>query len=178
MSSTRVVRCLTNRDGWSNQWKKRMSSPMVTAPKVGHHWHQPLNTNKKPLGFHVMESLIANKGISAALIVCIVFYLNLVSHIQKPCHLQLPHLMPAQDYPHTLPLARFQLPRISNSKQPSKRNSGHTKKPPKRNGKITPIIFRRLRWHCHFIQKLEDEPQLEFYSLHPMMRDLDTPPFN
>ena len=30
-----VVRCLTNRDGWSNQWKKRMSSPMVTAPKVG-----------------------------------------------------------------------------------------------------------------------------------------------
>jgi deoxyribodipyrimidine photo-lyase len=25
----------------------------------------------------------------------------------------------------------------------------------------------RLRWHCHFMQKLEDEPALEFHNLHP-----------
>ncbi|MEM8837686.1 MAG: deoxyribodipyrimidine photo-lyase [Pseudomonadota bacterium] len=25
----------------------------------------------------------------------------------------------------------------------------------------------RLHWHCHFIQKLEDEPRLEFRNLHP-----------
>jgi deoxyribodipyrimidine photo-lyase len=25
----------------------------------------------------------------------------------------------------------------------------------------------RQHWHCHFIQKLEDEPRLEFHSLHP-----------
>ncbi len=25
----------------------------------------------------------------------------------------------------------------------------------------------RLHWHCHFIQKLEDEPRLEFQNLHP-----------
>ena len=25
----------------------------------------------------------------------------------------------------------------------------------------------RLHWHCHFIQKLEDEPRLEFENLHP-----------
>lgn len=25
----------------------------------------------------------------------------------------------------------------------------------------------RLYWHCHFIQKLEDEPELEFRNLHP-----------
>jgi deoxyribodipyrimidine photo-lyase len=25
----------------------------------------------------------------------------------------------------------------------------------------------RLRWHCHFIQKLEDEPGLEFYNANP-----------
>jgi deoxyribodipyrimidine photo-lyase len=25
----------------------------------------------------------------------------------------------------------------------------------------------RLRWHCHFIQKLEDEPELEFRNLNP-----------
>ena len=24
----------------------------------------------------------------------------------------------------------------------------------------------RLRWHCHFIQKLEDEPELQFKNMH------------
>ena len=28
-------------------------------------------------------------------------------------------------------------------------------------------FLNRLRWHCHFIQKLEDEPRLEFENLHP-----------
>ena len=28
-------------------------------------------------------------------------------------------------------------------------------------------FMSRLRWHCHFIQKLEDEPTLEFKNLHP-----------
>ena len=27
---------------------------------------------------------------------------------------------------------------------------------------------KRLYWHCHFIQKLETEPELEFCSMHPM----------
>lgn len=27
---------------------------------------------------------------------------------------------------------------------------------------------RRLYWHCHFVQKLETEPEIEFRSMHPM----------
>tara|TARA_E500000178_G_scaffold110337_1_gene110071 strand:- start:71 stop:1579 length:1509 start_codon:yes stop_codon:yes gene_type:complete len=30
----------------------------------------------------------------------------------------------------------------------------------------------RLRWHCHFIQKLEDEPRIEFENLHPAYNGL------
>jgi deoxyribodipyrimidine photo-lyase len=30
----------------------------------------------------------------------------------------------------------------------------------------------RLHWHCHFIQKLEDEPEIERRELHPAYRDL------
>ena len=40
------------------------------------------------------------------------------------------------------------------------------------------LFLGRLRWHCHFIQKLEDEPSLESMALHPMMRDLDQLPLN
>ena len=28
-------------------------------------------------------------------------------------------------------------------------------------------FLSRLRWHCHFIQKLEDEPEIEYRNLHP-----------
>ena len=31
---------------------------------------------------------------------------------------------------------------------------------------------KRLYWHCHFIQKLETEPELEFKSMHPMADEL------
>jgi deoxyribodipyrimidine photo-lyase len=30
----------------------------------------------------------------------------------------------------------------------------------------------RLRWHCHFIQKLEDEPEMEWRNLHPAYDDI------
>mmetsp|Transcript_114275 Transcript_114275/g.219896 ORF Transcript_114275/g.219896 Transcript_114275/m.219896 type:complete len:806 (+) Transcript_114275:83-2500(+) len=32
----------------------------------------------------------------------------------------------------------------------------------------------RLRWHCHFIQKLEDEPELEYRNMHPAYDGLRT----
>lgn len=32
----------------------------------------------------------------------------------------------------------------------------------------------RLYWHCHFIQKLEDQPDIEFVDLYPAMRGLRT----
>lgn len=36
-------------------------------------------------------------------------------------------------------------------------------------------LMRRLRWHCHFIQKLEDEPSIEYQALHPAFRSLWLP---
>jgi deoxyribodipyrimidine photo-lyase len=30
----------------------------------------------------------------------------------------------------------------------------------------------RLRWHCHFMQKLESEPRIEFEAMHPAYADL------
>ncbi|MEC7030120.1 MAG: deoxyribodipyrimidine photo-lyase [Pseudomonadota bacterium] len=36
----------------------------------------------------------------------------------------------------------------------------------------------RLRWHCHFIQKLEDEPSIEYANMHPMYNGLREDDFN
>ena len=39
-------------------------------------------------------------------------------------------------------------------------------------------FLSRLHWHCHFIQKLEDDPTIEYQSLHSMYRHLDQSAFN
>jgi deoxyribodipyrimidine photo-lyase len=36
----------------------------------------------------------------------------------------------------------------------------------------------RLHWHCHFIQKLEDEPRIEFENMHPAYDKLRQEPVN
>ncbi len=33
-------------------------------------------------------------------------------------------------------------------------------------------FIARLHWHCHFIQKLEDQPEIEFTNFHPSYQDL------
>ena len=44
---------------------------------------------------------------------------------------------------------------------------------PKLNNKKDLYSFKkRLYWHCHFVQKLHTEPELEFYSMHRMCDDL------
>ena len=35
------------------------------------------------------------------------------------------------------------------------------------------IISSRLRWHCHFIQKLEDQPSIEFENIHHAYNQID-----
>ena len=37
---------------------------------------------------------------------------------------------------------------------------------------------KRLAWHCHFIQKLYDEPRIEFENLHPFYNNLRSESFN
>jgi deoxyribodipyrimidine photo-lyase len=36
----------------------------------------------------------------------------------------------------------------------------------------TRSFLARLHWHCHFMQKLESEPQIEFHCFHPLCDDL------
>ena len=36
---------------------------------------------------------------------------------------------------------------------------------------------KRLAWHCHFIQKLYDEPKIEFENLHPLYNNLRSKSF-
>lgn len=38
-------------------------------------------------------------------------------------------------------------------------------------------FLSRLAWHCHFIQKLEQQPNIEFKAMHPIFENIRTPFF-
>ena len=62
-----------------------------------------------------------------------------------------------------------------------KRNYEIKQMPPGTKGKWPGALRSfsgRLRWHCHFIQKLEDEPSIEFKNMHPAYDNLREPFFN
>ncbi len=44
--------------------------------------------------------------------------------------------------------------------------------------RATTAFESRLAWHCHFIQKLETEPQFEFENMHSAFNGLREPEFN
>ena len=49
----------------------------------------------------------------------------------------------------------------------------------KKHEKIAINSFKkRLAWHCHFIQKLYDEPKIEYENLHPLYNGLREDSFN
>lgn len=61
------------------------------------------------------------------------------------------------------------------------RNREVSSRPPGIRGKWPSTLqsFRsRLRWHCHFIQKLEDEPRIEFENMHSAYDGLREGDFN
>ncbi|WP_296933152.1 FAD-binding domain-containing protein [uncultured Marinobacter sp.] len=59
--------------------------------------------------------------------------------------------------------------------QEAKATGNHRNTLPRKKKSLT--SFRsRLHWHCHFIQKLEDEPELEFRAMHREMEVLKTGP--
>lgn len=61
--------------------------------------------------------------------------------------------------------------------QQAKAAGQHRNTLPRKKKSLT--SFRsRLHWHCHFIQKLEDEPELEFRAMHREMEVLKTGPNN
>lgn len=64
---------------------------------------------------------------------------------------------------------------LRNIYQQAKLTGSHPNTLPRKKKSLT--SFRsRLHWHCHFIQKLEDEPELEFRAMHRELEGLKSGP--
>lgn len=147
-----------NRDNWNESWNNFMHAPINTinlskiSPKerigqikkifptneLKHEIEPMIQRGGRPKGEQLLNSFLTQR------------YLNYSSHISKPsqsrksCSRLSPHL--AWGTLSNREVYQKTILSLKNSK--SKRNLNN--------------FISRLHWHCHFIQKLESEPSMEF----------------
>ncbi|MBO9409806.1 deoxyribodipyrimidine photo-lyase [Shimia sp. R9_1] len=166
-----VIRRLKSRNGWANRWDAQMVQPTVSPPQL-----TPLGLelgtlpSAKDLG--LQETPCPHRqagGRKVALEVLSSFlnkrgeqYQRLMSSPLRgaaACSRLSPYLawgaVSIREVAQATEAARCALPAGATEWQKSMRS-----------------FSARLHWHCHFIQKLEDEPQIEFRNLHPLYDDL------
>ena len=166
-----VIRCLSDRDGWSAKWYGRMKKPVLEAPEALQSIEEsseplpdadalclqanPVTTLQKggrPAGLELLSNFLHERGEG--------YSKEMSSPVTAfdSCSRLSAHLafgtVSIREVSHACERRRQeikQLPRGMKGKWPSTIRS----------------FSGRLRWHCHFMQKLEDEPRIEFENMHP-----------
>ena len=168
-----VIRRLASRDGWARRWEARMAEPLAPAPAA----LPPLEgLDPGPIptatelalapdpcpggqrggrreGLALLESFLQERGAR--------YHRELSSPTTafESCSRLSPHLSWG-----TLSMREVV--------QASRRQGAALRALPAAERAGWPRALRgfeeRLHWHCHFIQKLESQPDLEFRELHPL----------
>ncbi len=172
-----VVRGLKSRDGWSKKWKSFMSSPILTLPKNFNFMYIPsdyknINLIEKKFKNTLPNSLIASRKEGLKLLHN---FLNITGeNYQK-----------GMSSPLTADLCCSKLSAyISHGLLSIKEIFQETERrrldlDDKKSWKSSINSFsKRLRWHCHFIQKLDDEPNIQFRNFHSLYDGLRENEFN
>jgi deoxyribodipyrimidine photo-lyase len=166
-----VVRRLTSRDGWSRQWEARMSIPVAAPPErlaplagiepgpiptatdlgLEHDpcaQRQPGGRNQ---GLERLDSFLTRRGEA--------YHAEMSSPLTayESCSRLSSHLA-------------YGTLSIREVVQANRRRRKEVKAQPAAArgtwAKALAAFEGRLHWHCHFIQKLESEPRIEFENLH------------
>ena len=160
-----VIRGLKNRNQWDLAWEKLMSSPIQTIGQM-HFWK---TSSKIPLSMPAPKKLLHNppqrlRGGRRLAIATLNSFLNARSigyrgGISSPllapdaCSRISPYLafgcISMREVIQQTRLVLAQLP-----PQAVRHRAGLT------------AFISRLHWHCHFIQKLESEPEIEWMNMH------------
>jgi deoxyribodipyrimidine photo-lyase len=163
-----VIRSLTDRNGWAARWERQMRAPVMAAPAAiraadvaGGDWpdapalglaDDPCRERQpggRRAGAGLLKSFLADRGR---------FYRKAMSSPSEgaeacsrlSAHLAFGTLSIRETYQAAL------------KAQSRWRSQGDTD-----FAQSLSSFASRLHWHCHFIQKLEDEPEIETRVLHP-----------
>ena len=177
-----IARRFHNRDKWAAMRRKRMAEPRMSVPKAGALMASgqalsDLDSGVMPgrgdalFGPPLVDGDATQKGGRRAAMGLLKSFLtdrgaSYVTHLASPskapqsCLRLSPHLVwgtvSSREVEQTI------------------RNYKNTVATPLSRGKIRSLnaVLSRLSWRCHFMQKLEDQPEIEFESMHQLYDDL------
>ena len=158
----------TTRNGWAKRWHHQMLSPLIDAPSSDHFIALPSQDlpSASALGLEAMESqFIVHAGRDKAL-----HNLNdFLSYRGRSYRFDLSSpLRSAYSGSHIsahLTYGNLSMKEVYQASLSAKATKSGVNAD-KAYAKSLSSFSSRLHWHCHFIQKLEDEPQIEFRNFH------------
>ena len=177
-----VVRRLDDRDGWAARWYHQMKKPLINKPLTLQTIEEPINVlpNYTELGLSEDGASDLQKGGRIeALKVLHSFLYERGEGYTKEMSSPVTAFESCSRLSTHLAFGTLSVREVFQAYE--KRNQDIKHMPRGEKGKW-PSSMRsfsgRLRWHCHFIQKLEDEPRIEFENMHPAYDSLRAHDFN
>ena len=170
-----VIRRLSSREGWARQWNDFMSRPLYPKPEQPQSLQEGLECERPDLLVPPkIDSLRQRGGFKNGLMV-------LESFLQQRGRFYSKEM----SSPRTAWESCSRLSPYFSFGNLSIRQVWHATELVRAEG-LTESGWRaslsafssRLRWHCHFIQKLEDEPAIEFENMNRKMDGLRENEFN
>ncbi len=168
-----VVRRLKTRDGWAARWSRVMSKPILAPPEtlrphvgidpeglrsaaeldVVHATQTDVQRGGETMARSTLNSFLETRGVGYR------FDMSSPARAWLACSRLSPYLA----YGNVSLKTVFQLTRARSAELKALRKNGVSID--RRWLQSLSSFQSRLRWHCHFMQKLEDEPELEFRAL-------------
>ncbi len=166
-----VIRRLKSRNGWANAWDRDMAEPITMPPKalqpITGDWPTYIPTFSE-LGLAPDPCPLAQPGGRTAALATLESFLG---ERGRDYRFQMSSPVTAFDAcsrlsPH-LTWGTISMREVAQATSKRIRAISHLNDSASKKWRASLISFMgRQHWHCHFIQKLEDEPRLEFENLH------------
>ena len=158
-----VTRRMRSRNGWAKRWEVQMTEPIAPAP-AGFHLLEGMDPGvipERPCAELSLDRCPERQtgGRSSGLGV-------LSDFLQR----RAPRYQRAMSSPNTAFSGCSRLSAYLSWGCLSMREVLQTSR--RHSGRGVSSFESRLHWHCHFIQKLEDQPAIEFNDFHPFMRGI------
>jgi deoxyribodipyrimidine photo-lyase len=171
LPSAGVVRRLANRDGWAERWDRRMRRAPLAPPALAPHGEEPgAIPGAAGLGLapDPCDALPASTAAARA---------TLASFLERR----------GEDYRRAMssPVTAYDAcsrlsphlawGTISTREAWQAARAARRDAPSRRFRESIDSFATRLHWRCHFMQKLEDEPEIEHRCMHPLYEGLREP---
>lgn len=166
-----VIRRITSRNGWAKAWERDMASPITPPPRalppLAGAWPTHIPTGAE-LGLAPDPCPDRQRGGRAAAMATLDSFLH---RRGRDYRYRMSSPVTAFDAssrlsPH-LTWGTVSMREVAQATWARMRALKAGDEPHARNWRASMISFAgRQHWHCHFMQKLEDEPRIEFQNLH------------